>query len=381
MAYGTDFTSLSNSVDTGVLDFNEEMKKRMQTGPKLLGAVGYNPAEQTGMKVATAAPITSAFGSAGEQLRNNAVRTGSNTALAPALKGFAQQQGMTLAPALAGLQQKFGDARREDEKFNVGAENQDYQQSAGNVVAGNSQREAGAGQIGSLAGQEAGIASNEKINTADIASREKIAAEQIKAGRPTTGDYVRGAVGGALTSIAPSLATAGLKKVGIGAAAKVAAPAVAGAAAPVAGAGIGAGTGAGGAVTGTVGGGAGIASALAMAAPLAPLALGIASGWRNSQLHRVADKWTPEQTAFDDQMAQATDPEEHLRLVGEYMTKLFNMSQGGPGQAQIAKQAMDTFRKYYGDPKQYGINIELPTGIRGFGRNATQGNFSMGAAA
>jgi hypothetical protein len=210
--------------------FNVAQRRRQLLGPKLLGSTGYTPTEQQGMKVATSAPITSAFSSAGDEIRRQAARTGTGTSFAPAMTQLAQKRGLTLAPALAGLQQQFGDARREDEKYNVGLTQSDYQATTGNLQNSTQIRAGLGGQLSNLA--------------------------SAQEGKPS---LLKQMAGGAFSAVAPSLIDAGLEKAGIikkagdvaKTAAKTIAPGLFGASPGIIGAGL-----SGGAITGLPGAGA-----------------------------------------------------------------------------------------------------------------------------
>jgi hypothetical protein len=93
------------------------LARNMVTGMPL----GYSPMEQNQMRMASTAPIASAFRSAGSDLQNRAVRTGNATALAPNLTRMAQERGMAISSAQGDLAGRFADARRDDSRFQIGA--------------------------------------------------------------------------------------------------------------------------------------------------------------------------------------------------------------------------------------------------------------------
>ena len=92
---------------------------------------GYTTQEQQGMRLGTAGPIAGAYSSAQADLQNRGVRTGNAGAYAPMAAQLAHQRAMTLAPALAGLEGRFGDARILGEQFNAGMTQQAKQAQAG----------------------------------------------------------------------------------------------------------------------------------------------------------------------------------------------------------------------------------------------------------
>lgn len=90
-------------------------------------------------------------------------------------------------------------------------------------------------------------------------------------------------------------------------------------------------------------------------------ALGVGLLWRNSQAHRKADEWVKTQNSFDQQMrtidGQGLAPEQSAELkraaVVDYLAAAMNFARKGGDHARVIRQAIDTFRQFYGDPTQY----------------------------
>lgn len=92
--------------------------------------------------------------------------------------------------------------------------------------------------------------------------------------------------------------------------------------------------------------------------------------WKKSQVHPTADKWVQgEQNPFDqtmsniDKQAQAGQiaPEQakatKQQNAQNYLAELQAFSQKGAHENAVARQAAQTFRQYYGDPAQYGVQL------------------------
>lgn len=107
------------------------------------------------------------------------------------------------------------------------------------------------------------------------------------------------------------------------------------------------------------------------AAGAATLGIGAAAGlgallWRKSQAHPEANTWVQgEQNPFDKSMAaidqQKLSPEEaqHAKQQNaqNYLGELQKFASQGGDKLQVAKQAAATFRQWYGDPMQYGVQL------------------------
>ena len=140
---------------------------------------------------------------------------------------------------------------------------------------------------------------------------------------------------------------------------------------------LGKGAAAGAAGAGAAGAGAagGLGSTIAGLAtnPITIAAAGALVGgllWKKSQVHPTADKWVQgEQNPFDAKMAAVDQgvqagsitPEQAKQTkqtnAQNYLTALQQFAQMGGKEAQVAKQAADTFRQWYGDPMQYGVQL------------------------
>lgn len=88
--------------------------------------------------------------------------------------------------------------------------------------------------------------------------------------------------------------------------------------------------------------------------------------WRKSQAHPEANTWVQgEQNPFDKSMAaidqQKLSPEEaqHAKQQNaqNYLGELQKFASQGGDKLQVAKQAAATFRQWYGDPMQYGVQL------------------------
>ncbi len=190
-------------------------------------------------------------------------------------------------------------------------------------------------------------------------------------GLSTAAPYLSKLLGGGIGAAAPTMgAIAG----GIDAAAV---PDIGAAIASAGGLGAEGAAGAGATAAGSVGGGGGgILSSLGGMSVLGPAAL-IGGGllatdliWKHYQAHPTADKWVQgAQNPFDKSMAAVDQqvkagsmtPQEAAAAkqqnAQEYLTTLQKFSQQGQYENQVARQAADTFRQYYGDPAQYGVKL------------------------
>ncbi len=291
---------------------------------------GYTEDEKRKQRIAATAPIAGAFRAGAEDMRNSAARTGNDAALLPSIDRLSQARGLAISPALSGLEGRFGDARRADQKV-------------------------GEDRSHDLLMQER-----------DIAGRKEL----INAEKPTIGDRLWGAAGGALGAVAPELAKIGLSKIGLGgaAAAGTAAPAAAGTAGTAAGGAAGSAASTGGGLMGTIGGF--LTNPFTIGAG-ALLAGGLV--WKSTQAHPVADKWVQsQQNPFDQKMAAIQEAAKGGQLAPQdartalmqsaqnYLTSLQDFAGQGGKQAQVARQALSTFVQYYGNPENYGIRVAIP---------------------
>jgi len=128
-------------------------------------------------------------------------------------------------------------------------------------------------------------------------------------------------------------------------------------------AGAGAGTAAGGGMLGTLGA---LASNPITWAGAAALAAGLI--WKKSQAHPVANQWVQgEQNPFDahwQELDRMGLPPEQLQAAKtqsaqNYLQELSNFAQQGGKNMEVARNAAATFRKYYGDPMKYGIQLQF----------------------
>lgn len=81
---------------------------------------GYSQQEQQGMKMASTAPIAGSYRAAGEEAKRAAAVRGGSPGLAPTLMALAGKRGQDISSVQGGLQEKFGNARREDEAAAAG---------------------------------------------------------------------------------------------------------------------------------------------------------------------------------------------------------------------------------------------------------------------
>lgn len=379
---------------------SDELMKRSQAFEDAQAAriaptinIGYTDPEKRAMTYAAGAPIAGAYGAAGEQLKNQAMRTGSSTALAPALKGFAQQKGRDISVAEAGVQGTMADARRTDELNNANLGLQFERDRNGNIIAAQ-------GQQGNLNEGERGAASTEAGMAEDAAQRAATATENAKnrefQGSQAALDRAQqlemfnkqnpGAVKGLLTGalgtaggILGDLGTKGLENaVGLGSTA-VKAATTGTDALKAAGMAMDPATGvismsAGG---GAAGGGIGPALAGFATNPITLAVAGIAGGillgkkvFGIGNTHEKADTWVQgDQNKFDSYMDQVNkaeaagqlQPEQakqaKVSLVAQYIERMNEFKALGSDQRKVIQQAQDTFRKWYGDPSQYGASF------------------------
>ena len=110
----------------------------------------------------------------------------------------------------------------------------------------------------------------------------------------------------------------------------------------------------------TTGGGFSMASLLPLA-PLAAAAIPAYFAIKNAQVHPTADEWVQgAQNPFDDLMEQTQDPAQKMELAQGYLAKLQDFAQKGTKEAIVAGQALETFRERYGEPADYGMDVNLP---------------------
>lgn len=89
------------------------------------------------------------------------------------------------------------------------------------------------------------------------------------------------------------------------------------------------------------------------AAALTPAALAITK----TNTRQYADEWTKNyQAQFD------AKPNKTLQDFQSYLSKLYNFALISGKRDTVAHQALDSFTKTYGDPAQYGVSLQLPTG-------------------
>lgn len=88
---------------------------------RFINTPGYTPQEQQGMRSATTIPMASAFNTAAYQNSRNAALTGNTGATTAANAQLAREKARMMSGALGGLQQQFGDARRQDTQAGVNA--------------------------------------------------------------------------------------------------------------------------------------------------------------------------------------------------------------------------------------------------------------------
>lgn len=88
--------------------------------------------------------------------------------------------------------------------------------------------------------------------------------------------------------------------------------------------------------------------------------------WRKSQAHPEANQWVQgEQNPFDKSMAaidQRGLPPDQAKAAKQenaqrYLNELQKFASQGGDKLQVARQAADTFRQWYGDPAQYGVQL------------------------
>jgi hypothetical protein len=122
---------------------------------------------------------------------------------------------------------------------------------------------------------------------------------------------------------------------------------------------------------GAAAGGAGLGGTIAGLAtnPITLAAAGALSAgliWKKTQAHPTADKWVQgEQAPFDAHMQELGNmnlPPDQLQAAKvksaqSYLQELSNFASQGGKNLLVARQAAATFRKYYGDPMQYGVQL------------------------
>lgn len=95
-------------------------------------------------------------------------------------------------------------------------------------------------------------------------------------------------------------------------------------------------------------------------------AIGVGILWAKSQAHHEANTWVQQfQNPFDSMMNQINasggTPQDMQMLrsaaVADYMTATQEFATHGSDEKTVAKQAYDTFLKYYGSPSQYSVPI------------------------
>jgi hypothetical protein len=179
---------------------------------------------------------------------------------------------------------------------------------------------------------------------------------------PGTGSKVGKAILGAGMSVAPAVAGS-LLKGGAIAAGKLGGTTMLGTA-PVASGGIGGALGFG--APGILGLGAATLPVLGGAALAADLI------WKHTQVHPTADKWVQSaQNPFDAKWKQVEQAQQSGQISAQqaqqtkvqnaqnYLNALQSFAGQGSKNLTVAKQAATTFRQYYGDPSQYGVQLSF----------------------
>lgn len=382
---------------------------------------GYTDQEKQAQRVATSAPISASFSSAGEQLKNRALMTGSSTALAPTLTRLAQARGLTIAPALAGLEGKFADTRKADEKYNVDTGLQFERDRTGNILNAQGQQTGLVGQEAGVAGQELGASENQKNRDLTASENEKnrtLTAEQnqkarelellqletqnnqfnavnkkpsalqgaLTGGLGVLSQYLNGggASGGSggttgvIKNIAGSAAGKGVLG-GLGTA--IGSWGGAGSVVTPGAATAGTSTAVGSGVLGGIHSGLGAIGGAIGSIPVAgQVALGIAGGvllgkkvFGIGNTHEKANDWVQhEQNQFDSYMNEinvaeksgTVTPEQaqaaRNETVKQYLDASIQFSAKGKDQRKVIDQAHRTFLEQYGDPSKYGYS---PNGV------------------
>lgn len=125
----------------------------------------------------------------------------------------------------------------------------------------------------------------------------------------------------------------------------------------------------------TTGGGLGSALAGLATNPItwaAAGALGAGLLWKKSQVHPTADQWVQgAQNPFDKSMAALGQAEQSGQISPEqatqlriqnaqnYLQSLQEFAGQGSKQKTVARQALATFKQYYGDPSAYGVTVAI----------------------
>lgn len=101
-------------------------------------------------------------------------------------------------------------------------------------------------------------------------------------------------------------------------------------------------------------------------------ALGIGLGIKATQVHPIADIWTENvQSVFDrivedldkavesGMMTWSEGQAQKLTAIQKYLESLFEFSKQSTNKNIVARQALATFEQFYGDPKNFGVDIQL----------------------
>jgi hypothetical protein len=122
-----------------------------------------------------------------------------------------------------------------------------------------------------------------------------------------------------------------------------------------------------------LGGGAGLFGLGAATLPvLGGAALAADLIWKHTQVHPTADKWVQSaQNPFDAKWKQVEQAQQSGQISAQqaqqtkvqnaqnYLNALQSFAGQGSKNLTVAKQAATTFRKYYGDPSQYGVQLSF----------------------
>lgn len=246
--------------------------------------------------------------------------------------------------------------------------------------AGQGQQQIGAGLLSSSAQQlqAATQAGRELLQQQELQRQRDIATGQSIA-QPIF-DWLTKGAGGAAGTVAKAGAgaagAAGLLGGGAGSLASI--PSAAALAPGAASAGLlgGSGAAAAGVPTGAAAGGGLLSTIGGLATNPITLAAAGALGagliWKKSQAHPTADKWVQsQQNPFDQTMANVDrsvqsgqiNPQQAQQIkqsnATEYLNHLREFAAKGGKERTVAQQALATFRQYYGDPSQYGVQVML----------------------